>query len=270
MSCSTLHQSIVDITGIERVEIEQESYERPQLYVDDFKFSSNSRSIASVEMDTSDPKLSNRQLYFLSYYKQYLSLAKILGKKNAVQSCPSFHHVILENQKELERDTGTYSAQIDLEKVKTNQALIGKYPVLAVPYSTGGDLYSQLVRKDWAESDKHLTAALEYYHEIEKKEISELCDTGVSPGYYVYENLVSYFKNDRSFHRTKEGLKALLKVPVIANMVILDNLKIENYPNFSAQNNFDAWLIERSNLTWFKEYRDQVSYKRKEHVSANY
>lgn len=268
LSCSTVHQAIDDITGIERVEIEQEKYTRPQLYVDNFKFSAKRAPASSVAIDV--PELSNRQLYFLTFYKQYLMLGELIGKDSKVKACPSFHNVLLDYNKDLDRKKVKLTSAIKLDYVKENKKLLSKFPVLALPYSSRSDLFSRLERNDWEDSQSELMQALKHYHEIETKEIATLCDTGVSPSYYVYENLVSYFKNDQSFHRTRSGLKALLKVPVIANMVILDNLKQANYPKISGVNYFDNWLIERSNFAWFKEYRNEVNYGRKVYLSANY
>lgn len=269
LSCATVHQTLVDITEIERVDIEQEEYVRPQIYVEKFEFSKNSRSIASIA-EVEVPELSNRQLYFLSFYKQFLTLGKAIGKDSELKACPSFHNVWLNHKKELHKDVEGLSDSIRLDFVKDNKKLLAKYPVLALPYSKKADLYTKLENNDWNDTDEYLQESLERYWEIEAKELATLCDTGVSPSYYVYENLVNYFKNDKSFHRTSDGLKALLKVPVIANMVILDNLRKANYPNFREANRFDNWLIQRSNLGWFKEYRDGVNYGRKVHLSANY
>lgn len=267
-ACASFHQTLVDISGIERVEIEQDNYTRPQFYVEEFKFSKNSREIASASVP--EEHLSNRQLYFLSFYKQYLTLGKLLNEKQMITSCPSFHNVMVNYQDELKAQVEDYTTEIDLSLVKKNERFVSYFPVLALPYTAKSDLYSYLVNEKWEDTDEHLLTALKNYYEIEKNELSTLCDTGVSPGYYVYENLVSYFKGDDSFHRTQDGLKALLKVPVIANMLILDNLKSQSYPKFKAQSRFEAWLMSRSNLAWFGEYRNSLLNNKTRQISANY
>lgn len=274
LSCSSIHQSLLSFTGVERLDIEQKSYEKPQFYMDNFNFSKleNHRKTASVVMDSDSStnglsRLSNRQLYFLSFYKQYLTMGKILGKDNSIESCPSFHNIILEHSDQLEKSASQYSAQINLNHVKVQNELVTEYPVLAVPYSSSKDLFSKLIDNKWQDSNSLVTKALENYYEIERKELDVLCDRGVSPSYYIYENLVQYFKNDKSFHRTRAGLKALLKVSVISNMIILDNLMDENFS--IGENKFDNWLMQRSSITWIREYRSKLTHNRKSFVSQS-
>lgn len=266
-SCSTLTSSIPILNGVEKVEIDQEENKRPEFYVEKFKFSKNYRKIAGLE--TSDLDLTNRQLYFLTYYKQYLTMGKILGKENTINSCPSFHHIYLEYKDKLEEYSDDYISKLNFNYVKRNNYLVTQYPVLSLPYSQSEDLYSTLIEENWEDSQTHFTHALEYYYGVEKQEIATLCDRGVSPGYYVYENLVQYFREKKDFHRTYAGLKALLKIPVMANMVILDNLSSPNYA-LTKTNDFDTWLMQRSNLAWFSEYRESLVQKRMIHISAKY
>lgn len=273
IGCSSLVEiDSPELANIERVDIDQESYEKPQFYLDDFKFSQNSRSIASahpIDRVETMNKLSNRELYFLTYYKQYKTIGKILNIENEMNSCPSFHNVMLSNKKEIGRINNIYSTDLDLQSIKGRLESVTKYPILAMPYSGSTDLFSVLVKNDFNQTATHVREALEHYYISQKKEIETLCDQGVSPGYYIFENLVSYFRNDKSFHKTKDGLKALLKVPVISNMIILDNLVTKDEDYFSSSSSeLEFKLMKRSRVSWFQEYRENLRLKRKEVVGS--
>ena len=268
VGCSSLvEMDSSELSQVERIQIDQNTYEKPQFYIKDFKFSKAGRSIASAApIDGSDTavKLSNRQLYFLTFYKQYKTLGKILKQKDSIKSCPSFHNVVLGNEKSLEDFQNIYSFNVQLETLKASRTEVVNHPVLAMPYSNKTDLFSVLVKSNFEDVSQNVETALTHYYSNQKKEIETLCDTGVSPGYYIYENLVNYFKNDSEFHATKEGLMALLKVPVISNMIIVDNLVRADKEQFSSSaTQFENSLLSRSKVTWFKQYRESVKRARR-------
>jgi hypothetical protein len=252
--------------GIERVKITQEDYIQPDFYLEkEPSLETVSRMPASIQTD--DFKhLSNRQLYFLSSYIHYNTYKKSLGIEGNTKSCPMFHSLILSEKKIIEKSYNL-SMSADFIKVKNDNSLVTQYPVLALPYSERSDLYSELVSRDWKEPNKYLKSALSTHFENTEKEITQLCETGVSGGYYIYENLVTYFKTETSFHRTKEGLRALLKVPVIANMLIVDSLNSDYYSN--TIDKYNNWLLSRSNTAWVKDYFKTLKSRRSEKLSRN-
>ena len=271
MGCSTVNNTKTK-SGYERIEVSQTEYLKPDFYIENVKSLKKSRKIASVvnlEGEKRFNSLSNRQLYFLTIYKQYQNFGTILGKSASVNSCPSFHGVLLDNESITKANYAMYTSNIDLSKVENHPSLVTSYPIMAIPYSDSEDLYSRLENKGYEKDDIYLSEALNNYYRLQEKEVEVLCDKGVSPGYYIYENLVTYFKQDASFHSTKEGLKALLKVPVLANMLILDNLKKDSY-DFSNNGLIEDWLLKRSQTSWFKNYLFQVNEKRKSHLSRSY
>jgi hypothetical protein len=273
ISCSTVvttTQKEEDI--IERVNIVQKKYIKPDFYLGDVKSLKKKRKIASVEYTNVDQeklkKLSNRQIYFLNMYKQYKQLAGISGQKTNVNSCPSFHNVLLENKSFVDGSNSSFSSKMSFNVFKDDPKAVSAYPIMALPYSKSEDLYSKLKRNNFENGEDYLSDALTKHFKSQEKEIAQLCDQGVSPGYYIYENLVTYFNSDKSFHSTKAGLKALLKVPVLANMVILDNLKQENYA-FNKGSRIENWLLQRSNTSWFKNYIFELNDNRNSHLSSN-
>lgn len=267
-ACST--QSILtQITGIDRVNIDQDDYEKPQFFIGEFKNQRVGREPASAVKSNAKNGLSNRQLYFLSFYKQYKTMAKIINKEETLKACPSFHNIILDHKGLKEVRIKNYSTDIDFSKAKNDKLKLSYFPILAMPYSSSIDLYSVLESNNWKDSSKHIKTALNHYFKTSEKEIKELCNTGVSPGYYIYENLVTYFKQQKSFHGTKAGLKALLKVPVLANMIILDNLNQNKY-HFKESQVYDQWLLNRTNAQWFGKFIHELKVKRDSRISSNF
>lgn len=273
MGCSTTINNEQD-KSLERINISQKSYSRPDFYIGDIQNISAGRSIASVDNTKSInnresekfAKLSNRQVYFLAMYKQYKELSHVLGLDAQISSCPSFHNVILDNSESLKLSDSQLSKNIELSYVKEDPKLLSSYPVMALPYSSDQDLYTKLVNSEFTDSKVYLDVALGNYHQTQKREVEVLCDKGVSAGYYIYENLVTYFKSDNSLHSSVEGLKALLKVPVIANMVILDNMNNDDY-TFNQSSILEDGLLERSKSTWFKKYLLNLNRSRKSKIS---
>jgi hypothetical protein len=269
VSCSTTMNTDSELQ-LDRVNVTQKSYDKPDFYVGDVKSLKTKRMIASVSKTSKKlKKLSNRQIYFLTMYKQYKQLGSVLGQSSEQNSCPSFHNVILEHKEALQMDSTKYTSNVSLTHLKGEPRLVSAYPVMALPYSSSGDLYSKLKDNNFKHDQEYLKVALNKYYKSQGQEIAKLCDQGVSPGYYIYENLVTYFEKDQSFHSTKAGLKALLKVPVLANMVILDNLKQESYA-LSKGNKLENWLLERSNTGWFKNFIYELNENRNSHISSNY
>ncbi len=206
-------------------------------------------------------------MYFLSAYSQYKTLGKLIGHKDELKSCPSFHNLLV-NYDVKASQLEQYSLNVDFTEVKSDKTMASLYPILAVPYSKSQDLYTALENDNWENSNDHLKNALTHYFETTTREVEELCEKGVGSGYYVYENLVTYFKKDNSFHKTQNGLKALLKVPVLANMIILDNLNTKD-STLKSDNIYDKWLLSRTNAEWFETFLNQLKDKRKSKISSN-
>jgi len=265
-SCASSNDFSQEVLDIKRVEIKQKSYTKPQVFVGDYKFSKrkNHRTIASL---TSTPAMTNREAYFLSFYKQHLTLAKTLRMQEEQVNCPSFHNLILEHKRALFKTKRNYSTDISLSNIASDYSQVSHHPVLAVPYSGSTDLFTRLHQTGFKDTKKDLTKALSHFYQQDKRELAQLCETGVSQNYYIYENLVTYFKNKPHFHRTKEGLLSILKVPVVSKMMILDNLT--NEETYINSNPFDKWLVDKAGLSWIEEFRNDLKKKRSQQIGFN-
>lgn len=269
-ACSS-SKSTFTIAGLERMTIDQESYEKPEFFIGEYR-AKQGRSIASLapnKLVQVDKSISNRQLYFLSSFSQYKLMSNVLKKKEVISSCPMFHNLILKYDGMEMESAKNYNLNVDLDQARLDKKQLSLFPILAVPYSNNKDLLTVLEENNWENTNYHVKVALNHYYKTSEKEIKDLCDKGVSPGYYVYENLVTYFKKDNDFHKTKDGLKALLKVPVLANMVILDNLNRKDY-HFKETQVFDRWLLTRTNANWFEHFLKNLKEKRESKISTNF
>lgn len=266
VSCSSTN-FVKDLKGVKRVKISQAEYLRPQFFIDEVAKEkllvkkNIQRGPASAE---STLNLSNRELYFLTLYKQYKTMASIVNYKDDINSCPSFHNVLLENKKLVTVNSNKYSTDIDLQAVSSDSNYSKFYPVLALP-SGKSDLYSQMSSNNWKNTDQQVEKALNHYLDIEKKELKQLCDRGVSGGYYIFENLVTYFGQDEKFHATQKGVEAFSKVPVIANMMILNNLTTAD--KYASESKLDHILFTRTKTFWFKNYINHLDSNRKKILS---
>lgn len=264
LSCST-GNFLLSPTGLDRLGIKQVEYVRPDFYIGELDFTKKvGRSIASVVQ--TQEKMSNRQIYFLSLYGQYKKMGALLGETKFQNSCPRFHNLLLEHKNIHVQNIDSYSMDIDFSAVSSDPHQLVNFPVLAVPYSSQQDLYTKLSSAGWKESKDITRKGMHNLFRQTKSEVAELCDRGVSDGYYVYENLVSYFSNQNKMTASKKSLKALLKVSVIANMIVLDNLKTST-SGIDSNIAYESLVLQRSKSNWLRGYMYSLTEKREARMS---
>ena len=259
VSCA-LRPDLDVVQKLERVSLDQKEYRGPDFFIKpDVQSMLQGRSPASIpNKKNTYSNLSNRQVYFLTLYNQYQLMKKVSGLNSHNKSCPAFHDLLLKNQDAVRTNEVSVLSK-DYKVVHTDPTQVVYYPAMALPYSNSSDLYTALNQNDWENVEDYLKHALVNYTQNISTEVAQLCDKGVSKGYYLYENVVTYFKNDRSFHKTKKGIQAMLKIPVFANLVLLDHLKSEVAHQELGQN-----LLGRGELLWFNSYREAVNFGRKQ------
>ena len=255
VSCGTYQ--ISDIKGVERVKITQAKYVKPQFYIKKYKPTKNSRKIASVD----GRKFSNKRAYFLSLWKQYQEFEVITAEKAPINSCPQFHDDLITHGKDL-KSSGVISKNLDFKDVILNSQNIYSYPVLSLPYKDT-DTYQYLSMKNkWGESKEIVSSALKNHKKTMKKEIETMCEYGESQDYYIYENMISYYKNNDKFIYSYDSLPAVLKIPVISNIFLLQSLNA----GIDEVSVFENNLLSKMNIPWFKNYLDVVSLERNNKV----
>ncbi len=245
-SCANFGLETVD--GVERVKISQKKYVKPQFYIKKYKPTKAKRSIASVGEDIN---LSNKKVYFLSLWKQYKQFNTITGVSEPIKFCPQFHDDLLtfKDQLKVKRKS---QFNIDFKDVVLNSSTISSYPVLALPYK-GTDLYSYLKVKNWNDSKEHAIAAVDQHRKKLKSEINTMCDYGNSNDYYIFENMISYYRSNEGFIYSYKALPSALKVAPVSNIFLLNSM------NQASLSVFESNLLSKMNIPWFKNYLYEVS-----------
>lgn len=98
------------------------------------------------------------------------------------------------------------------------------------------------------QSPKVVSNSARAHHKITQieKELTELCDKGVTANYYKFENLIQYHVNKKSFHQNPASIFSLLKIPIFENMY-----ELKSSHGLMV---FHPELIEISKTHWFTSY----------------
>ncbi|MBF0362503.1 MAG: hypothetical protein HQK49_15905 [Oligoflexia bacterium] len=173
-----------------------------------------------------------------------------------IELCPQFHSGLLSinssygkrkinrNQTN-QRATTTplislYPISSNIQKVKS----LALYPELALPITFNSKhptVYEFITThqnkknvSDQEQNDeqkneqmKLFVDALRLHLEKNIKELKEMCEYGHSDQYYLFENLITHMKNNKSFRKSKESMEALLKTTIVSNMAIITSLDLE-------------------------------------------
>lgn len=186
---------------------------------------------ASFEMEANEEK-SPRRVYFSALYHQYLTLGQHIGKKNAINSCPQFHH----------------------DKIETDSFLLPKVSLYSVSNieEDGKDYFPELVfNKKFSLKD---------YHGGIRKELEILCEEGVSDNYYKFDNLITHYANKKSFHLKPEAMSSVLKIPVFANLYLVKMLQAQSGVLFLHEE--EMRIIKMTKTHWFEKYLTEAHRKR--------
>lgn len=232
------------------------------------------RAPASVSEDSKKAKkFSNKRLYFLSLYEQYQTMSQYTDRQNApkINTCPNFHTSLLtyrENdhrnysKKELNFDIATFN------KNATNEEFLTKNPEYYLPLSTDSirPRVVDIITKDIPNHEKRavIQKALNIHVAKTYAELSELCQTGYSDNYYIYENLLTQNKRQSLFSRSSSGINILLRTTVFSNMSLVKSLqKKEEKRNFRGLASSEEKsiltdeLFQRLDVNWSKDYFEQ-------------
>lgn len=237
------------------------------------------RRPASVVEESVDHSLSNKKVYFLTLLGQHYRLKNILNKENTdVKHCPAYHQQIVTHEEYIShyRDRVSSLVQKDYEGVLRAPLNLPYYPELSLPMpGESGNVY-QTVDTEASSNQviEYLGIALEEHYQRNLAEVKTLCEEGESDNYYVFENLMRRFKSDPDFSKTITAAKAVLKVPVFANLLLLKSIdqKTNRFAgtryeqiNYVTRNFgfFERILVSRMKVTWFDSYVQKVSMKSK-------
>ncbi len=256
--------NLVQVEGVKRVSIHQDDYAAPQFYVKNYIPKKIKRSIASAA-DNEFTRLNVKKVYFLSLWQQQQTFSKIL-KKESQTFCPQFHNDLLKYESNVKGMTSSYDYKQNFKAIKDDPKNVVYYPVMSLPYK-GADLYSYISKKSkWDDADLHVKKAIENHFHKNEAELQTLCLTGTSDGLYVFQNLATYYSDDKTFMYSDKSLVSILKVSTISNMLLLNSF---------AKSEFQAtWtpvqvaVLQKLNVEWFKNYLYELTSMRNNTFSS--
>lgn len=248
LGCST--SRLADSPGLKRMTTVKSDGYSPSFFYTQFRPSlGSSRAPASVATPS---ELSNKETYFLGMWEQKIKMEKILGKSSR-SICPAFHNLLISAQNDIsEKDFDSSSAlKKDWQEALRSGDIISN-PVLTLPVDGGSDVYTMYRNGESVEQDS-ITRAFEGFYKNTQREVQELCDTGTSPGYYVFENMVNFYSKDKSFMSGPKVVSSLLKVEPVANFYVLKTILK------SAPGKYESMALHKLNAKWFDGYIEKAS-----------
>lgn len=234
-----------------------------------------SRAPASISPNQKIKPLnhSNRILYFIGLYGQYKALRNYASASTPIiKSCPHFHSSFIEEKSKINSSEFITPKGAELEKIsnlyvnaKSNPGL---FPELHLPLkkTTVKDTVFANIKND-REIEMipyQIQTAINIHLEKTFGEIKELCDSGTSSNYFIFENLTRYQKKNK-LKKDEATLKAMLKTTLISNMAILTSLEAWSNKKYHRKlKQLNAEITTRLKGAWFTDYLHQIVTKRRE------
>ncbi len=261
-----------EFMAYERVDKEEVASGMPNFYLMEHQFSKTSRAPASAKKSHLS-HVSNRKLYFLTLYSQHLWFSEVLSRENELNYCPSFHHEVVSHSQKITSMRALYSgAYLKEQKIEQiDSRSLAYFPEYALQVDGSREVadVSESYVKDF------MKRGLNRHYEKNLHELKELCETGRSDNYYIFENLSRHLNDHPEFHASHDALKALLKTPIFANMLLFQSMlgdrialpqAINSFP-FNVYNDFEEEVVSRTRVNWIKGYFVALKSKRASQVA---
>jgi hypothetical protein len=239
----------------------------PVALIKQYNFSN--RSPASVKFSRKKKiGYSNKRLYFLTLYSQYLAMKRLTTSTNTPEqfSCPHFHTSLLTNKNILKKSKSLKPIELrSYDQQKFNdQSYLTSHLELILPmnnFEVAPKAVDILKTADVAKHKEIIKSALNTHVVKTFNEVKELCDYGSSDNYYSYETLISQNNEKRILSPSKNSLSILLKNPVFFNMALLKNLEkktnsrsIASTQQTEKSDHLEREIIHRLNVGWSYGY----------------
>jgi hypothetical protein len=240
------------------------------------------RKIASTEDDQVKAryfnKLSDKSIYFLTLHNQYQELGSFVPQRvPQVESCPRFHTALVDTP-----PASFANKKINYEKVDIHSEALSHlalYPELALPVRDGAhyDSLKTLLTKETHKIKSFgplLLSAVQLRLSDIHQELESLCQTGQSPNYYIYDNLISYHADQIATEKNTKTMKILLKTNLFVNTAIIKSM--HNYSqkggrsiaSFGHSNVDSAGILKKEGMRrlgaeWTDDYFKTIYTKRR-------
>ncbi|WP_372654840.1 hypothetical protein [Halobacteriovorax sp.] len=233
-----------------------------------------SRGPASVS-DTSDRddglnQYNNKRLYFLTLYSQYKEIMPLASSDTVgleLNHCPSFHTSYLSHNEStpMRSTTKEYKLPFNDMKMMSNSNFMASYPEFYLPVaksSTRPRVIDVALKDNLSakETKELIEQSINVHLSKTYSELSELCDTGSSSNYYIYENLMTHIKSRNKISADKSGLQTLFKTTLFSNMALTNSIKkhqktkSRGIASFAQKQSFDKEVIKRLEVPWVESY----------------
>lgn len=223
----------------------------------------------------------NKKLYFLTLLSQYNNLAKYSTAQTvpAVNICPSFHSILVDHKEKFEAEGYSNPTKVNLNfakiytpEVYKNSAQLSHYPELMLPV-TKEELHPTVA--EYMSSNSNLDASIVMGQAIDlhisktHEELNELCDTGASSNYYIYENLITHVKS-QGFKPNATNMKTLFKTSIFTNVALIKSFdkaarKSRGRGIASAsqvKENYTDAVVDRLGVEWSDSYFETMTNNR--------
>lgn len=216
--------------------------------------------------------ISDKKLYFTGLYSQYKQLRDFGSSTTPIiNSCPHFHSVIVEDKEKKNHFSFIIPKGAEFEKLsnlyKEAKNNPGLYPELHLPTDKNNSyntVFSNIKNDQKIDQIPYqIQLAINIHLEKTFGELKELCETGSSTNFYIYENLTNYQKM-KNMKKNENTLISFLKTTLVANLAILTSLEAwaKNQNNLiNDPVNFE--ILKRLKGVWFGDYLSHLVKKRR-------
>lgn len=235
------------------------------------------RAPASINPQNYKPlDYSNKILYFLGLHGQYQSMRTYASASTPIiKICPHFHSTLIGDKKKKNVVEFISPKGTDVKKIsklyrnaKNNPGL---FPELHLPMEKNNiknTIFSNIKNDQKIEEIPYqIQTAINLHLEKTYGELQELCSTGTSSNYFIFENLTR-FQKTKKLKKNEDTLKALFKTTVVSNMAILSSLQDWKEKNKNLEmNQLNYEIIKRLDGTWVSHYLSKLVTERKKITS---
>jgi hypothetical protein len=265
---------LIACSGIESYQKKMERYQArtgenilvPEIKAANLPFQTpkQTRFPASKSASITDTSMTNKKLYFLSLYAQYESLKSISNNSNApdIALCPSFHTgLVTYKEKHPVNQVSSSDKIFSYKKADlSSEAYVTAHPELYLPVSKDDvtPKVIDMISKSDSNMQEIVQNAVNLHLAKTYTELRELCDSGTSSNYYIYENLITHIKNAK-FSPSTASMNILLKTTLFSNRAIITSI---NKPSTTGRTiasekskiPFTDEVVARFNAQWANDY----------------
>lgn len=215
---------------------------------------------------------SNKKLYFKGLYTQYQSLRNFASASTPiVKSCPHFHSSIVESKESGKVVEFITPKGAELEKIaslyieaKNNPGLFPELHLPVQKLSNEDTIFSNI--KNDKKTDQipyQVQSAINIHLEKTYGELQELCQSGSSNNYFIFQNMTSLQKSQK-LKRGEKALNSFFKTTLLSNMAIITSLESWTDTKMSPKViQLNIEIMKRLKGLWFQDYLSQIISKRK-------